>query len=250
MLLDSNYSLFDIEGLEQLGLKYHTSYIKAEPFNHIVIDNFLLQSDVDLAIKHFPQPSSDIWKNRKRGKHQYGKLGIGDASSLKNVSADLLNIINAFNAYPFLNFLEKLTGIKHLLPNPYLYGGGLHQTLNGGKLDLHTDVTYPKRIDMYRRVNVLFFLNKDWKAEYNGYLELWDKDCKNCVESIAPICNRLVVFTTDANSFHGHPVPLNTKDDSITRKSISLYYYTALPISGVQYIDKLQWREVPKVMKQ
>ena len=54
---------------------------------------------------------------------------------------------------------------------------------------------------------------------------------QNKLKEVAPLFNRCVIFNADADSFHGHPEPLNTPPD-ITRKSIALYYYTALPIEN------------------
>jgi hypothetical protein len=75
-------------------------------------------------------------------------------------------------------------------------------------------------------MNVIIYLNEDWKAEYGGALELWSRDMsKKCKEAL-PIFNRCVIFNTDADSYHGHPDPLTTPE-GVLRRSIALYYYTA-----------------------
>lgn len=71
-------------------------------------------------------------------------------------------------------------------------------------------------------------MNKNWKDEYNGHLELWDFKNNNkgkLLEKISPIFNRAVIFETNEISYHGHPHPLNTPKN-INRKSIATYYYT------------------------
>ena len=73
---------------------------------------------------------------------------------------------------------------------------------------------------------MIIYLNKDWKDEYGGNLELWDKSMQNKIQTIAPVYNRCVIFNTDADSFHGHPDPLTTPEH-VKRRSIALYYYTA-----------------------
>lgn len=238
--------LFRINELENLGSANHDSYINAEPFRHIVFESFLPKNEADSVLRLFPKPSSEIWFDwtKRDTVHQPKKQGIGHASRLKEVDPELLNLLNSFNSYPFLNFLEKLTGISKLLPDPYLHGGGFHQILSGGKLSVHTDFNDLKQLNIYRRINVLFYLNKNWKESYNGNLELWNEGCQECVKSIAPTFNKLVVFDTDKVSFHGHPKPLNTPE-SITRKSIALYYYTALPVSGSKYDQKTDWQDTP-----
>ncbi|HEY0562995.1 MAG TPA: 2OG-Fe(II) oxygenase, partial [Methylophilus sp.] len=124
-----------------------------------------------------------------------------------------------------------ITNIKGLLPDPYFAGGGLHEISRGGLLGIHADFQVNEGLQLFRRVNVLIYLNKDWKEEYGGMLELWDKAMQAKVVEVAPIFNRCVIFNTDADSFHGHPEPLTTPD-GITRKSIALYYYKALDISN------------------
>jgi Rps23 Pro-64 3,4-dihydroxylase Tpa1-like proline 4-hydroxylase len=68
----------------------------------------------------------------------------------------------------FIDFLETLTGITGLLPDPHLWGGGLHQIQRGGFLKVHADFNRHERLDLDRRLNLLVYLNKDWKEEYGG----------------------------------------------------------------------------------
>ena len=224
--------VFNLDKLSKLGRENHDNYVQAKPFPHIVIDNFLALRDANRVLRAFPHKNSKVWLDWKRRDtiHQPKKQGIGHAFRLEGASPYLRNMLTSFNSYPFLTFLEELTGINKLLPDPYFHGGGLHQILSGGKLAIHTDFNDLRELDLYRRINVLFFLNKDWKPEYRGYLELRDKDL-TCAKSIAPLFNRLVVFNTNKASFHGHPVPLNTPQN-VTRKSLALYYYTAQSLSS------------------
>ena len=122
--------------------------------------------------------------------------------------------------------LEKLTSIKEKLKiDSELNGGGLHEIKKGGVLKIHTDFNRHPTLDLDRRVNVLIYLNKNWKEEYGGQLELWDKDMKKCKKKIVPIFNKMVIFSTNDFSNHGHPNPV-TCHDNHSRKSIALYYYS------------------------
>ena len=85
-------------------------------------------------------------------------------------------------------------------------GGGLHQSVHGGFLNIHADFTvHPLHANWRRRVNLLLYFNEDWDPEYGGQLELWSTDIKTRVQVVAPVQNRCVIFTTDPDSFHGHP---------------------------------------------
>jgi hypothetical protein len=79
---------------------------------------------------------------------------------------------------------------------------------------------------VHRRLNVILYLNKDWNSNWGGALELWDDSLSECVKSIDPVGNRLVIFETHDRTFHGHPSPLSCPPDE-SRKSLILYYYTA-----------------------
>jgi Rps23 Pro-64 3,4-dihydroxylase Tpa1-like proline 4-hydroxylase len=125
-----------------------------------------------------------------------------------------------------LLWLEALTGIEGLIPAPYFGGGGLHQIEPGGFLKIHADFNVHPKLKLDRRLNMLVYLNKDWRDEYGGHLELWDRDLSACRKKILPSFNRTVIFSTTDTSFHGHPHPL-TAPVGMSRKSVSLYYYTA-----------------------
>lgn len=57
-------------------------------------------------------------------------------------------------------------------------GAGIHYHANGGKLDLHLDYGIHPISRMERRLNIILYLNHDWKDEYGGHLELWSYDEK------------------------------------------------------------------------
>jgi Rps23 Pro-64 3,4-dihydroxylase Tpa1-like proline 4-hydroxylase len=129
------------------------------------------------------------------------------------------------NSWEMLHFLERLTGIDGLIPDPYFGGGGIHQIEPGGFLEVHADFNWHPKLRLDRRLNMLIYLNRDWPEEYGGHLELWDRQLRECVRSILPVFNRTVVFSTTDSSYHGHPRPLGCPPGR-TRKSVSLYYYT------------------------
>ena len=236
--------VFHIHKLAELATGRRDDYLRALPFPHVVIDDFLPLDYANKILDVFPDQHSPLWLDWKQRDtvHQPLKQGIGHASRLQDVSPYLQNVLTAFNSYPFINFLEKLTAIDKLLPDAHFYGGGLHQILSGGKLAIHADANILGPADLYRRVNVLLYLNKNWRPEYRGDLELWDETLQGCRKSIAPVFNRLVVFNTNKKSFHGHPVPLNTPPE-LTRKSIALYYYTAKPAPDEIYDDQIDWQD-------
>lgn len=139
-------------------------------------------------------------------------------------------LVSDLSSPGFIEILQRLTGIKNLIADPSLQGGGIHQTKTGGFLNIHADFTvHPLNRRWRRRVNLLIYLTPDWQESYEGHLELWSKDMKKCVHRISPILSRCVIFNTDEDSYHGVPTPLNCPSN-ITRNSIALYYYTDEPL--------------------
>lgn len=196
-------------------------YRAAVPFPHAVFDDFLDPAPLKEALAAFPDAADPKWRHYV---HYNSKKLAQTKRELIPPAA--LRVIDELNSPRFLSFLSRLTGIEGLEPDPSLEGGGLHQIVRGGFLNIHADFTsHPHRKDWARRVNVLVYLNEDWKEEYGGHLQLWDQQAKSCVGKVLPVFNRCLVFSTDPTSFHGHPEPL-TCPEGRSRKSIALYYFT------------------------
>ena len=220
-IADSNYGFPDAAVLKDKGLDLHDDYVNADPFPHIVIDDFLSPSALEACLEDFPREADPDSHSYDRAQERYKT-----SYNPEYLSARVRSLFYSLNSRPFLQFLENMTGIKGLLPDPYFIGGGFHQTINGGHLSVHADFNLHKPLRIERRLNMLIYLNKDWPIEYGGALELWDQNMKSCVKKVAPEFNRCVVFSTDATSFHGHPDPV-AHPQGIPRRSIALYYYTA-----------------------
>lgn len=210
----------DQSKLLEVARAHKAQYASAEPFPHCVIDGLFPEEALNGVLAEFPDVKSPVWKEYKN--YHEGKLETQGEGNIGVFSSLLLY---QFNSAPFLRFLEELTGIEQLIPDPYFIGGGLHQSPRGGKLGVHADFARHGTLPLDRRLNVLIYLNRDWKDEYGGHLELWARDMSRCVQKIAPIYNRMVVFNVTDWAFHGLPEPL-TCPEGMTRKSIALYYFT------------------------
>ncbi|HTT74508.1 MAG TPA: 2OG-Fe(II) oxygenase, partial [Candidatus Binataceae bacterium] len=182
--------------------------------------DFLDEELASLCVREFPQRPSSIREYARKQENK--KLEFKP----ETLSPSLRVLFYSFNSAPFLQFLENLTGIKGLIPDPYFGGGGLHEVANGGHLSIHADFNHHTQLDLERRINVLIYLNRDWKEEYGGCFEIWDRSMSKCALRVIPLFNRCVIFNTSSTSFHGNPEPVN-HPDSASRRSIALYYYTA-----------------------
>ena len=212
----------DAKRAREIGEAMSADYCFAEPFPHIVIDNFLPAELIGGLKAHFPvgKLASDVVFEIGYAGHHKRQIMPADCD------AYCRNAFDFFNSQPFLQFLEGISAIDGLLPDPYFNGGGFHETGRGGKLGIHADFRINNQLHLNRRMNVIIYLNEEWQPEYGGSLELWSRDMSAKLKSVAPVINRCVIFNTDADSYHGHPDPLTTPD-GVMRRSIALYYYTA-----------------------
>jgi len=204
------------------GVKFKQELFAAQPFPYFCIDNFLNEDFANEVYQAFPSYSGgqDLGKeftavNEKR------KIQITDSSKFPSAIKKLSDLL-ASDEYVLM--WSELTGIPDLEADVSLTGGGIHETNSGGHLDVHVDFNYNEGMQSYRRLNILIYFNKEWKEEYGGYLDVWDKDVKKCYGSFEPKFNRACGFLTSEVSFHG-VTPL-TCPSRVLRKSFATYYYT------------------------
>lgn len=193
----------------------------AIPYPNIVIDSFLEQASSKEIIDSFPEVEDTFWTNYIH--YNEKKHGLTKWEYFPNA---IQNLITELRHPHFITWLEQVTQIENLFPDPDLEGSGLHQTKRNGFLNIHADFTvHPKHKTWKRRVNLLLYLNQDWNSNWGGDLELWNADMSKCEKAIAPLANRLVIFATGKETYHGYPEPLKCPE-RVSRKSIALYYYT------------------------
>lgn len=195
---------------------------KAEPFNHLVLQNFLKSDVVDAVIKEFPSFESDDWRiynnaiEIKKLLNHWDKFGPAT-----------YRLFQYLNSPDFISKLEVLLGCE-LFPDYGLNGGGLHTHKRGGKLNTHLDYSIHPKLKMERRVNLLIYVTPGWQEHWGGLLGLWKKDPEKSapgelVKKIVPTFNTAVLFDTAQDSWHGLPEPI-TCPENITRNSLAVYY--------------------------
>ena len=217
----SDSPLVDFAALESDLDAAAASYAAADPFPHTVIDDVLRPEVFDKAVAEFPGMKDEFWK---------GYLHVNE-TKYSNTEPDtwgptLHDVAQEFCSPRFVAYLEKLTGVSNLIPDWTMDGGGLHQTLRGGHLNIHADfTTHHTHENWARRVNILLYLNEEWPDEWGGKLELWDRNMQQCRARVTPAGNRMLVFSTAYDTFHGHPDGLTCPPD-VARRSMALYYFT------------------------
>lgn len=217
------------------------SSLEKEPFDHIVIDNFLNEEYVNDLLQQLDELTPD--KSYYHGGDEVEKTKL---AFNKNLSHLVEGILEELCSDEFIDIIERKFNMTNIIRNnPNLHGAGIHKVFNNGFLTMHKDFNYnndPQHGLVDRRLNLLLYMNPDWKEEYNGHLCLYDEPKGIITKKVLPILNRCVLFnTTDA--IHGHPHPMQIPEDKC-RQSIALYYYsknvTGLSVTG-KPLSYVQW---------
>lgn len=214
---------YNLERIEEAARQQWSD--PAKPFPYCVWDGALDLGAARQAAADFATAAFAKGEPRRVMKHDYRKRGGG---SFDMLSPAQQRIIAELNSERMLAYLERLTGIKGLVADPDILGGGVHEILPGGFLNVHTDFNVHPKLKMLRTLNLIIYLNDDWQEEWEGHLELWDEQVRHPIARIAPLMNRAALFQTNEISYHGHPTPLACPEQR-TRKSFALYYYTPWP---------------------
>jgi hypothetical protein len=194
----------------------------ARPFPFVAIDGFLPEEEARSIAASYPrfdhalgQGTSFDFVNERR------KVQVTDS---KKFPDPVRQLHEATSSPEFLSDLEHITGIKGLLADPELSGGGMHLTAGGGRLDVHVDFNFEERRQYHRRLNLLIYLNPQWNSEWGGELELWDREVTACQHRFEPRLGRCVIFETSDISYHGVQ-PVRCPGEQ-ARLSYAAYYYT------------------------
>lgn len=202
-----------------------SQFRQAQPFPHLVLDTFLEPAYCRELIAGFPAFDG------RRSVNEYGEAGSKSVfQDLPRVGPAYQQLDRLFSSAEFLSLLADLTGIPDLLYDPDYVGGGTHENLSGQGLDAHVDFNYHPKTGFHRRLNLLLYLNDEWRESWGGALELrlnpWLAADQDRVMSVLPLTNRCVIFETSERSWHGFRNIEKPEGRVISRRSIAAYFYT------------------------
>lgn len=206
----------------------------AGPFPHIILDGLFDQPLIDAIHGLFSTLPDDYWqKNNDQGIEVKWRSNWQSEYDIPKPARDVVRFLNSG---PMLRALARMTGIPHLIADPYYTGGGLNYIRRGGHLDVHVDGNWHDAMQVHRRLNLILYLNPNWREDWGGQLHFYDSADGDPKKSLTPFSNRLLVFETHDYSFHGHPEPVMCPQDE-GRSSIILYYYTSAPKPAEQVAE-------------
>lgn len=206
------------------GAELREEFENGDPFPLLVIDDFLDAATVEGLLAEFPAPDA-MPKSRD--------YVFGDKHELSSVAEQgpvSKSFYEALLGDRFQRFIGELTG-KQLFVDPAFHGGGFHQSGDGGYLDTHVDFNvHPLHEDWLRTLNILLYLNEDWKPEYDGRLLLRTAPDDE-PRAIEPLFNRGVLMYTNDRTYHGFRKL--SLPEGVTRKSIATYAYELIDVGSV-----------------
>jgi hypothetical protein len=203
---------------ERLRREFHS----ASPFPFVKVDDLLDPAFATDIARSYPSFQGAIERGKTyRTVNERKKVELSD-STLFPPAVQRLN--EALASAEFVSDLSYISGIPNLLADAQLDGGGMHVTGPGGRLDVHVDFNYLPERQLYRRINLLLYLNPVWDDAWGGHVQLWDREVARCRHSFLPVINRCIIFETSDISFHGvTPVSVGAPHP---RCSFAAYYYT------------------------
>jgi len=205
--------------------KYREKFLSAQPFKHVVIDNFLSPQMSEKVLEEFPS------FNTKKAMNELGYVaGKAVNENLGSISPTYNKLASYLESFDFLRLVESITNIKGLITDYTFFGGGTHENLHEQELDPHVDFNYDERNGYHRRLNLIIYLNKEWQSEWGGCLDLHSNPRSpetDQVISFLPTFNRCAIFETNEYSWHGfRKIQLPEDKRHLSRKSLSIYLYS------------------------
>lgn len=194
------------------------------PFPHLVIDDFLDLDFAELLSEQFPP--FDCGNSMGDDGTPGGKSTV---EAVRSLGTAYRRLDDCIRSPEFLLLLSRLTGIDGLIYDPWYLGGGTHESRDGTSLDPHIDANFHPVEPWHRRLNVVFYLNPSWEAEWGGSFELFRDPwtTSNAERQVPPTFNRCAIFATSEHSWHGFSqVRLPAAHAQRTRRSIALFFYT------------------------
>lgn len=221
--MDSMINVHDWQSLSK-------DFLNAKPFNHVVIDNFFNEKFAHNIFEGMPGYEENI-------DARYDNA-IEKKRTVQNWTKFSKNVYKAMSYLVSENFTCNLCSVSRnydLTPDYGLHGGGIHMHQTGDYLNTHLDYEIHPKMTMKRKLNLIVYLNPNWKKEWGGNLGLWSHDettnqPKELVTSIWPKFNRAIIFDTTQNSWHGVTEGISSPEGQY-RKSLALYYL--IPTSDI-----------------
>ena len=197
------------------------------PFKHCIIDNFLKDETYEKIINKYPEKYNNYFNK------YYNPIEVKyTLDKFEYIDNEIKNLFHALSHNKLIKKFENMFDMEHLDYDPYLHGAGIHMHPRNGRLNMHLDYEKHPLINKQRRLNIIYYVNKEWDMKWNGDTQLWDKNMKNCIIKSYPKRNRAIIFETNEQSWHGVPEKIICPENKY-RKTIAYYYVSQLPLVNI-----------------
>ena len=206
-----------VERVSEIRLQF----LSAKPFESVVIDNFLNDDYAEQLYQSFPTHDENwyVYENPIEVKYAF--------DDINKLATPLKNFFYHLSSPSTISLFSFISGIQDLEYDEYLHGAGLHSHPRHGRLQIHLDYEKHPFSGKERRLNIIFFLTKEWKEDWKGHNELWDSKLKSSVRKTTVRFNRAIIFKTNDISFHGVPEKIQCPQN-VFRNSLAYYYVSPL----------------------
>lgn len=222
------------------------AFVSAAPFPHLVVDGLFRPELLDLVAEEFDRLPAARWRRSYDGQHERTLRSL--PGTRLGHAAELY--FGVLHSSAFVEFVQQVTGVDALITDPHLCNGGFHESRRGGRFMIHTDFNKHAQTRLNNEMVLITYLNREWDPAWGGALELWSAEAGRCVRSIEPLFGRTVLMRHGANTFHGHPTPLQIPAGK-ARRSVAAYYYSHRPEQPAEAIRPTQYmqRSVPRLLR-
>ncbi|MEJ7687957.1 MAG: 2OG-Fe(II) oxygenase [Variovorax sp.] len=205
--------------------------LEAAPFPHLVLENIFHPRLLELVAEEFDSiPGRGLTEIKSKYESTRRSVLGPELAPAAQLYFDIIH--SGF----FIEWLSDITGVPYLLPDPKLFGGGLHESRTGATFAVHRDFDRHRHLGLKNEMVFITYLNKGWQPDWGSGLELWDKKQNRCVTTVQPEFGRTLLLPHGPASYHGHTQPLRAPDGR-PRRSVAAYYYTS-PLAGKQHGDE------------
>lgn len=205
------------------GRQERATYLAAKPWPHVVIDDLF---PLDLVAK---AETEELPRALELVPHRSHLEVKGESPTVVGRAAE--DLLDAMCTPAFVAFVEEVTNVRNLVPDPSHVWSGLNASGPGSFQSMHRDFPRHPVTKKWHRVNALLYLNSSWPEEYGGDLEMWPPDMSACGRRVPPTAGTLVIFETTSETLHGVPDPIRCPP-GCSRLSLASYYYNDEPQPG------------------